>query len=254
MDEEGPPAEALLLNFDLHHRLRKRLPLRQLIAMEVSQRDHKRLSLVFSSQGASSLIAYNEDEDGESLETTYNLVFPTVDDRNDFQADLLTAHKRTMAAVDTELAQGACMWSQARERGCVAYAATPLASPRRPRPGCAVGRAARQWQDEGGAAVHAQQDDVCAPHGRPQAHAIPRIHHHQRRRGQGDHAAAICDARADAAVATGRRGARRRERAHWQRGSYGGYRCQWRAWRASRSKGAIGDVRWDRGPCRTRWQ
>lgn len=51
IDPEGASADAMLYNFDKHHRLKKKLPLRQMIQLEKSVRDNKRLSIVFSSQG-----------------------------------------------------------------------------------------------------------------------------------------------------------------------------------------------------------
>jgi hypothetical protein len=48
---DGPPQRALLVSFDHRNRLRKRLPLQLLIAIEKIKRDDRRVALVFSAQG-----------------------------------------------------------------------------------------------------------------------------------------------------------------------------------------------------------
>jgi hypothetical protein len=101
VDPEGSPVEAVLYNFDERHRLKKKLPLRQLVQLEKSTRDPKRLTLVFSSQGGSQLFM-QDDEDGAGLETTYDLLFKSEVEKHKFETDIISAHHRSMQTMDAE--------------------------------------------------------------------------------------------------------------------------------------------------------
>jgi hypothetical protein len=90
--KDAAPCQAYLYNFDRWRRLRKKLPLLQLIQVEKTVRDDRQLALVFSSQGLHSVSG----EVLSAMETTYTLIFSSSKVRAQFEAVLLAAHARTV--------------------------------------------------------------------------------------------------------------------------------------------------------------
>jgi hypothetical protein len=81
-----------IMNFSVRMRLRKLLPIRQLIQVEVSRINERKLTLVFTSQGvkeADMVGNFNPD----ALETTYNLFFKNKPTRDAFSSSILRANR-----------------------------------------------------------------------------------------------------------------------------------------------------------------
>lgn len=94
------PASRCLYNFDSAKRLRKRLPLSQLVQVESPQYAPRKLYLVFSSSGISRY--YLQDEFRDKLETTYRLEFPLKSQADKF-VEIVLSLCETIPRVDDML-------------------------------------------------------------------------------------------------------------------------------------------------------
>lgn len=83
-NDGAPPChlflEPTLYNFDSRLRLKKRLPLKQMVLIERLHSDDRRVNLVFTSQECSP----DEEENIGGLETTYTLQFSQKSRRDEF--------------------------------------------------------------------------------------------------------------------------------------------------------------------------
>lgn len=114
-DGAAPPChlflEPTLYNFDSQLRLKKRLPLRQMVLVERLHSDDRRINLVFSSQGSDP----EEEENIGGLETTYTLQFSQRARRDEFHEVLQQALKH-VEREEVKMAEEAKKEQEERER------------------------------------------------------------------------------------------------------------------------------------------
>lgn len=92
---------AALVNFDMHGRVRKKLPLVHLLQLERYEDDHARLSLVFSSTGEHVRRLPHTVALDKLLETQYQLLFKDQRERDDFVAEVLAVMERMPTILST---------------------------------------------------------------------------------------------------------------------------------------------------------
>jgi len=109
------PYECLLMNFDRNMRLKKKLPLIQLLQIETMTADPLRVNLVFSSEGAHGTVRRTEVID-KLLEVTYGLYFKNEEQRDAMVRDILAAQSNFERVLDMSVGRGSSSKSKVLKR------------------------------------------------------------------------------------------------------------------------------------------
>ncbi|CAE7315498.1 pkd2 [Symbiodinium sp. KB8] len=109
------PANCTLLNFDRSMRLKKKLPLIQLLQIETMVADPLRVNLIFSSEGSRGAVARDEVMD-RLLEVTYGLYFNNEKDRDAMIRDILGAQGNFDRVLDYSVGRGSSGKSKVLKR------------------------------------------------------------------------------------------------------------------------------------------
>ena len=109
------PYECLLMNFDKNMRLKKKLPLIQLLQIETMTADPLRVNLVFSSEGAHGTVRRTEVID-KLLEVTYGLYFRNEEQRDSMVRDILAAQSNFERVLDMSVGRGSSSKSKVLKR------------------------------------------------------------------------------------------------------------------------------------------
>ncbi len=109
------PYECLLMNFDRNMRLKKKLPLIQLLQIETMTADPLRVNLVFSSEGAHGTVRRTEVID-KLLEVTYGLYFKNEEQRDSMIRDVLAAQSNFERVLDMSVGRGSSAKSKVLKR------------------------------------------------------------------------------------------------------------------------------------------